>query len=112
MSCEATPHVGQVGLALVVEFIDSADETAIDVSTSTVRYIYLTSPSGVTTRKTAALDTTGADGKIRYTTASDADLNEPGVWLIQGYVEIASEKFSGAESSFEVNPSRHADYTP
>lgn len=110
MSCTPTPHVGDVDVELVAELVDTAGD-AINVATATVRYLYLTSPAEVTTRKTAVNDTTGADGKIRYNTEA-GDLSAPGVWKMQGYVEVGTGKFSGAETSFEVKPSRHAIYTP
>lgn len=110
MSCTPTPHVGDVGVELVAELVDTAD-AAIDVSAATVRYIYLTAPDNTTTRKTAVNDTTGTDGKIRYNTVA-GDLTMAGVWKMQGYVELAAGKFSATESSFEVKPSRHSEYVP
>ena len=109
MSCEATPHVGQIGLELVVEFLDGTTGDAIDVSAASQKFIYLTSPSGTTTEHAASLDTTGVDGKIRYNTQA-GDLSEDGVWQIQGWAKVGTDEFDGAESNFEVKPSRHATY--
>lgn len=117
MSCDCTPHVGDVDTELVAELVacdpddDSDEGTPIDVSTASVLYIYLTSPAGVTTRKVAVLDTTGTDGKIRYNTVA-GDLSAEGIWRMQGYAEVGARKFSGSETTFEVKASRHASYVP
>jgi len=108
MSCEVAPKVGDVNTALVAELVKQ-DGTALDVSAATVLYIYLTKPSGTTVQKTAAKDTTGSDGKIRYNTVA-GDLDESGVWRMQGYAETPAGKWSGDETTFEVKPSRHASY--
>jgi uncharacterized protein YfaS (alpha-2-macroglobulin family) len=94
-----------VGTALVVQVVDQTG-TPIDVSGASARTIYLTRPDGTVLTKTAVNDTTGADGRIRYTTQA-GDISQTGRWRIQAYVAGVGG-FSGStrEASFEVFKSR------
>jgi hypothetical protein len=107
----AYPHIGDVGLELVVEVVawdaDAQEYAPVDISAATIKKIYLTDPSGTTTAKDAEFDTDGTDGLLKYTTQS-GDLSRAGRWKIQGFVEGVSG-FSGStlECAFQVNASRH-----
>lgn len=59
-------------------------------------------PSGVTVEKVAAFVTDGTDGQIRYISV-DGDLDESGLWHLQGYVNISgSATFHTSVDAFEV----------
>lgn len=98
----ADPHVGDVGTELVVVVVDQ-DLTVVDVSAATDITIFLKRPgsSTVAMAKTGVLDSTGADGKIRYNTVA-GDFTVPGNYKVQGRVTIGSETFHSAESEFYV----------
>lgn len=93
-------HVGDVGVELVLEVVD-CDGSAIDVSAATETLIFLQKPGGTTVQKTAVFDTTGVDGMIKYVTES-GDIDEPGVWSIQGKVTIGGSPFGTAIAIFSV----------
>jgi len=60
-------------------------------------------PTGTSTTKTASLNTTGTDGKIKY--VSEAGLIDVvGTWRLQGYVEFGSgtSKYYSAVTEFMV----------
>jgi hypothetical protein len=65
------------------------DGVAVNLTSATVKKIFLGAPSGQVKEKTAEFFTTGADGILKYVTIAD-DLDESGVWSIQAYVELAS----------------------
>jgi len=67
----------------------AADGTrsARDISGQTALKIFGKAPVSRTVQTwTAALTTDGTDGKMRYTTTATSDLNESGVWKIQGNI--------------------------
>jgi hypothetical protein len=104
-------HVGDVGTALVVEIVEWDEDTqayvAVNISAATTLTIYLTRPNGTVLTKTAVLDTSGTDGKMKYTTVS-GDLSAAGRWKIQGYVAgVAGWSGSSLEVPFKVKTSRH-----
>lgn len=105
MALDAVPHVGQIGLPLVVHAVDQ-DGADIDLSAATTLTIYLTPPAGATLEKAAVLDTTGADGKFKYTTVA-GDLSAAGRWKIQGYFVVGGFSAPTREDAFQVNASRH-----
>lgn len=97
-------HVGDVGTELVVQVVDE-NAAAVDVSAATSLTIFLKQPgeNGSVLTKTAVLDTTGTDGKIKYTTVA-GDIGTDGVWTIQGRVTVGGSTWSTAESRFVVKP--------
>lgn len=104
-------HVGDVGTGLVVQIVEWDEETqtwvAVDISDATALTIYLTRPSGTTLTKTAALDSDGTDGMLRYDTIS-GDLSAAGTWRIQGYAAgVDGWSGSSREFTFSVFTSRH-----
>lgn len=93
-------HVDDVGVELVLEVVD-CDDVAIDVSAATSILFFLQKPGGSVVQKTGSLDTTGVDGKIVYETEAD-DLDEAGVWHVQGKVTIGGKPFGTEIVSFTV----------
>lgn len=92
---------GDIGTELVVVVVDEGDD-AINVSAASLLEIYLQKPGGDVLAKTAVLDGSGADGKIKYETVLD-DLDEEGVWQIQGRVTLSAKPFGTAVGSFQVS---------
>lgn len=103
MSCENVcnhPRVNNIGVKFLVTIKDQ-DCEIIDVSTATIKKIYLKNPEDTVLEKTAFFETDGTDGKIYYTTV-DGDLDMAGRWKIQGYVEIDDAKLFSTIAEFEV----------
>lgn len=82
-------HVGDVGLPFTL--LINEDGIAVDLSTAAVKNILFGKPDGTVVTKPAAFVTSGVDGKITYSTIA-GDLDEAGVWTVQGYVETATQK--------------------
>lgn len=93
-------HNGDIGTIFRLTITDTAG-TAIDVSTASVKYIYFQDPSGNKVKKTATFTTDGTDGIIQYTTIA-GDIDEEGVWQVQGYVETSLGKFFTEKAAFRV----------
>lgn len=82
-------RVGDIGTIFEVTVKEGA--AAVPINSATVKEIKFKNPSGVILLKTAAFKTNGADGIMTYTAVS-GDLDESGVWEIQGYVEMPGWK--------------------
>ncbi len=100
-------HVGDIGVPLVAPAVTDLTGAAISIASATQLLIYLTRPDGVILVKTAALNTTGTDGLMKYVTAA-GDMTVAGTWRMQGYAGAAGGfSGSGPEVAFEVFASRH-----
>ena len=76
-------HVDDIGTILEVTLKNI--NTPVDISSATTREILLRKPSGALLTRTGVLVTDGTDAKMKYTTIS-GDLDEDGVWEIQGHI--------------------------
>lgn len=94
--------VGDYGQVAKLTIVDVDTGAAADISSysSTIQMIF-TDPSGAESTKTAAFDSDGADGKIKYT-VEDGLINAAGAWLVRGRVQGASTKLTSVQHSFEV----------
>jgi hypothetical protein len=95
-------HVGDIGTIIELDITDT-DGVAINVSSATVKYIYLKKPSGTKIKRDAEFTNTGSDGKIQYTTIS-GDIDRAGEWQVEGYVELTDGKFFTTKDDFVVLP--------
>lgn len=101
-------HVGDIGTVFTLTIKDDAG-AAVNVSSAAgagTKKIKFLRPDGTVLEKTATFTTDGTDGKITCTSAS-GDLNQAGMWKMQGYVALTS--WSGhvgepGETEFEVRP--------
>jgi len=93
---QSTISLNDVGTDLQITIMEGA--AVVDVSSATVLQIELTSPGGIVSLKTAALVTTGTDGKIRYVTVS-GDITRKGIWSYRGIVT-----FSGTQKFHSIEP--------
>ena len=92
-------HVSDVGTILRITIQDGG--VAVDVSSATTQEIFLRKPSGTKLKKTSSFQTDGTDGIIQYTTIS-GDIDEGGIWRIQGHVIISAGEFFTDIGEFEV----------
>lgn len=84
---EYTLRLGDVGTAIEVTITNARTDTAIDVSTATVKQIVLCRPNGTLTYHDADFVTDGTDGKILYQ-LEDGDLDVVGLWTISAHWEM------------------------
>lgn len=87
MTCTTEIHVGDTNTRFIL--VISEDCVAIDISGYTTLNIIFTKPDGTSVTKTALFVTDGTDGEIYYATVS-GDLDQAGIWRIQGEVGIGS----------------------
>lgn len=100
MSCtDEEIHVGDEGVQFKIALLDC--EAVVDVSSATVKQIIFRNPDCSIVTKTASFYTDGTDGIIYYTTVA-GDLDIPGVWQIQAYVETSSGKYHSSKTTFIV----------
>lgn len=77
-------HEEDIGTAFTITIMD--DTAVVDISSATVtKQIKFKKPSGTVVTQNAVFVTTGADGKLRYTSVAD-DLDEAGKWYLQVYL--------------------------
>lgn len=83
---------GDFGQIIKLTFIDVDTDEAADISGyDDTKQMLLTDPDGNVSTLTAAFDSDGTDGIIKYTVASDV-IDEGGEWHIRGRVIDTSNK--------------------
>lgn len=81
-----TGEVGHTFRATITE-----DGVAVDVSGATVLQMLFVKPSRTVLTKTAVFNGDGTDGVIKYVSVA-ADLDQNGMWALQGYFELGAWK--------------------
>lgn len=79
-------QVGVIGLVITLTITE--DDVAVNVSSATTKTIKIRKPDGTVMTKTAAFTTTGADGKLTYTTVAN-DIDLAGEYKAQAYVVMS-----------------------
>jgi len=92
-------HVGDIGT--VFEITVTEDDVALNISSATVLQMLFKKPSGTVLTKTAVFTGDGSDGLIQYTSI-EADLDEAGIWYMQGRVTLPGGKWSTEKAGFTV----------
>lgn len=92
-------QVDDIKVRLKVTIIE--DDAALDISTATVKSIIFQKPDGTILTKTATFLTDGTDGIIYYDTIA-GDLDQSGIYKVQGAVSIGSGSYKGSKSTFKV----------
>jgi hypothetical protein len=87
----ATMQVGAIGVKIIVTVEEGG--AAKNIATATHLKLRLRSAIATTYKDfTAAFETTGADGKVSYTTALATDIDVESVWSAQVYYEMGAFK--------------------
>jgi hypothetical protein len=94
-------HKDDIGTRFQVTIMDGS--SVVDVSTATTKQIILRKPDETNLTKDASFYTDGTDGIITYTT-TEGDLDVAGVWQIQAYIIIGSNKWHTDIGTFRVYP--------
>jgi hypothetical protein len=92
---------GQVG-KLTLKDIDTDSGANISGYSNTIQVI-LTDPDGNAATKTAAFDSDGSDGIIKYTLAN-GDIDESGNWSVRGKVASGTAVLTSSQHTFYVLP--------
>lgn len=99
MSDSETIRVGDIGT--IFEVVVKENAVVVPISAATVKNIKFRKPSNEILEKTASFKTNGTDGTIIYT-AVEGDLDEAGLWEIQGYIELPGWKGHTQKGQFYV----------
>lgn len=76
--------------------------SVVDISGATTKQLIFKKPGGTKLTKTAVFFTDGTDGIITYDTLS-GDLDEDGMWKVQGYVVLSSGTYHTDIHRFKVH---------
>lgn len=98
-TCNTPVRVSDEGTTF--EMTITSCESVVDISSATLKQITFVSPTGAKIDQTAVFSTDGTDGKIRYVTVTN-DIDMPGTWKTQGYIESTSGKWHTTVDTFEV----------
>lgn len=90
---------GCVGIVFSITF--EANGSAIDISNAQSKSIIFKKPDGTKIEKSASFYTDGTDGIITYTSAS-GDIDQNGVWRMQGYCAVNSSTHYTSIGNFRV----------
>ncbi len=93
-------HKSDVGTRFEITVTES--DVILDISLGTSLLIVFKKPGGEEVSNTATFTTDGSDGKIDYTTLLTSELDEAGVWYMQGRVTISGKTWSTEKSTFVV----------
>ena len=97
--CNTTVRVGDVGTTFVMSITSCS--AVVDVSSAIVKSIIFVKPDGTKLTRSAVFTTDGTDGKIEYATV-DGDIDTPGAWRTQGYIEAPNGKWHTTIDTFTV----------
>lgn len=92
-------RVGDINVQLLVTIME--DGAAVNLTTATSKQLLIRKPSGTLLTINPSFFTDGSDGKIYYNTAS-GDIDEEGMWKIQGTVSISSGFYQSQIKNFQV----------
>lgn len=99
MTCEI--HTNDIGTAIRLNIVDCND-SALDVSDATAKYIKFKKPSGSVVTKAATFYTDGSDGIIQYVVESGV-IDENGSWKVQGLVTVNDYEWHTSMKTFKVS---------
>ncbi len=105
MVCTSPIFIGDEGTIFrltVTECVNGVD-AAVDVSSQTAMSFIFKKPGGTLLTVTPVFTGDGTDGQIEYVSLT-GDINEVGVWCLQGEVTLGAGNFFGTSViKFDVN---------
>lgn len=93
-------HEDDIGTKLLATIID--DNQIVDISSASSLTLLIKKPDGSILTRPATLETDGTDGKMYYVTVA-GDLDEVGVYKIQGLVVLLNGSFYTSIVTFKVH---------
>jgi hypothetical protein len=100
MAINSDVHVGDIGTAFLFTIKDG--NNIVDISANTLLQIILDKPDKTQVTKTGSLYTDGTDGILKWTTTLSTDLDIPGWWIAQAYIEIGTNHWHSSTIRFRV----------
>ena len=97
---DQTCQLGDAGVVLAVQIVD-ADGNPVDIGAGTGLVVKIGMPDGSTKDFPATFLTNGSDGFLAYSTLA-SDLNQVGLYSIQGKLNVAGGLKSSFVGSFQV----------
>lgn len=91
-------YINDVGVVLEAEFLEQ-DGSVYPISNFSVMTMFIKKPDGTVLTKIPGYVTDGTDGLAQYTTA-ESDLDQPGTYRYQVYVEREGVEFHSDVFSF------------
>lgn len=92
-------YITDFGVPFEITIVE--DGVAVDVSDATTMTLTLRKPDGSTVTKDLSFKTDGTDGIVSYTFLA-ADLDVPGTWKYQAYIETATSGKHTAHGTLDV----------
>lgn len=93
-------HVDDVGTRFLITIKE--DDQVVDISTATVLGIFIKKPDDVVMSRTGTLNTDGTDGQMYYD-ISAGDLDEAGLYKLQGRASIGTSTYYTNIYNFQVH---------
>ncbi|NDD83226.1 hypothetical protein EBZ38_02965 [bacterium] len=93
-------HVNDVGTRFLATIKDNGE--IVNISNASILSMIFKKPSDNVFYRSGTLYTNGADGKVYYDTIA-GDLDEPGLYKLQGRVSLPSGTYYTDIYSFEVS---------
>jgi hypothetical protein len=91
--------VGAEGLNIEIQIREGYNP--LNISTATTKNIILEKPSGAKIIVSASFTSNGTDGKFYFVT-SGSDLDESGIYSVQGFVNLGTFSGYSTTTTFEV----------
>ena len=101
MTCSCAVQLGDVGTVFKIRVIDCDTGAVIPIDAATTLKITFKKPDKTIVTKTAVFSTDGTDGYLQYITIVD-DMDQVGIWTLQGYVAGVAFKHNTAIGKFTV----------
>jgi len=93
-------HLSDSGARLILTLSDSG--TVVDISTASVKQFKIRKPSGELLTVDCSFVDDGTDGQLKYD--FDDELDEPGAWSVQAYIELTTWQGHSEVEFFDVSP--------
>ena len=93
-------HVDDIGTTIQLTFLDGT--SVVDISGASTKEIWIQDPDGLTAKKAGTYSSDGTDGKLYYDTVAD-DLDQAGIWYVQGYVVLAGGTWHSDKKTMKVH---------
>lgn len=93
-------HEDDIGTKLLATIID--DNEVVNISSASSLTLLIKKPNGSILTRPATLETDGTDGKMYYITVA-GDLDEAGIYKIQGLVVLPNGSFYTSIVTFKVH---------
>jgi len=79
------------------------DGSGVNIASATTKKLIFKKPTGNTLTVTASFYTNGSDGVLSYISTS-GDLNEAGLWRLQGHIILGTNNWKTEISPFFIYP--------